>query len=73
MTSRVGRVIGRPAPGVEDPGGVQSASASPDRAVGGDVASCLGGAIRLECHRLGNRDGVRDSYEAVARVVSELT
>ncbi|MEV1170528.1 aminoglycoside phosphotransferase family protein [Nonomuraea sp. NPDC049784] len=31
------------------------------------------GAIRLERHRLGNADGVRDSYEAVTRVLSELT
>ncbi|WP_224219767.1 hypothetical protein [Streptomyces olivaceus] len=28
------------------------------------------GAIRLERHRLGNSDGVRDSYEAMAAVLA---
>ncbi|GAA3212211.1 phosphotransferase family protein [Nonomuraea helvata] len=31
------------------------------------------GAVRLERHRLGSGDGVRDTYEAVIRVLSELT
>ncbi|MET7336488.1 aminoglycoside phosphotransferase family protein [Nonomuraea sp. NPDC005650] len=31
------------------------------------------GAVRLERHRLGNHDGVGQSYEAVAKVLSELT
>lgn len=30
------------------------------------------GAIRLECHRLGNSEGVRDSYESMAQVLSAV-
>ncbi|PWJ05064.1 hypothetical protein DKG34_24995 [Streptomyces sp. NWU49] len=31
------------------------------------------GAIRLERHRLHNRDGVRDTYQSLAAVLAKLT